>query len=126
MGGSQGRGRMGDRSRARLREMESARAITSVRSLNRVLRALASHLALAEFTGWAAVLGESVCLSAATGGRAARSGPRGFRTAQKPSTASVTAVAMSDWRSGHLTPNSSFRLMIEPAPSQPAGLSLHF
>src|SRR5260370_21836555 len=126
MSASQRRGRMGGRSRARLREMESAGAITWVRYLNRVLRALASHLALAEFTGWAAVLGESVCLSAATGGRAARSGPRGFRTAQKPSTASVTAVAMSDWRSGELITNSSFRLMIEPASSRTAGIWVDF
>src|SRR5258708_20569997 len=126
MGGSQGRGRMGDRCRTGLREMEWAGAITSVRSLNRVLRALASHLALAEFTGWAAVLGESVCLSAATGGRAARSGPRGFRTAQKPSTASVTAVAMSDWRSGELITNSSFRLMMQPPSTRTAGIWVDF
>src|SRR5260370_31581783 len=117
MSASQRRGRMGDRSRARLREMESARAITSVRSLNRVLRALVSHLALAEFTGWAAVLGGSVCLSAATGGPAARFAPCSFKTAQKPLTASFTAVALSYWPSCTLITNSSFQVILEQATS---------
>ena len=85
-------------------------------------RALAAHCALAVLAGCAAASGASFCLAGAPGGRATRSGLRGRRTAQKPSTASVTAAAMSNWRSGEFITNSSPRLMIEPASSRTAGM----
>src|SRR5262245_35023148 len=80
--------------------------------------------------------GRSVCVSAAThrtpalsegGGletvvARARSGCRGRRSAQKLSTASVTAALMRAWRSCELITNSSSRLMIEPASSRTAGI----
>src|SRR5262245_26421710 len=82
--------------------------------------------ALAVSAGCAVVSGEDVGLAAPPAGLATRSGLRsgflGRRMAQKPSTASVTAVPMSDRRSGEFITNSSSRLMIEPASSKTAGI----
>src|SRR5262249_3313948 len=78
--------------------------------------------ALAVFAGCAVASGADVCLAAAPAGLATRSGFRGRRMAQKPSTASVTAAPISDRRSGEFITNSSSRLMIEPASSKTAGI----
>src|SRR5262249_53073095 len=78
--------------------------------------------ALAVFAGCAVASGADVCLAAAPAGLATRSGFRGRRMAQKPSTASVTAAPISDRRSGEFITNSSSGLMIEPASSKTAGI----
>src|SRR5215510_5599316 len=78
--------------------------------------------ALAVFAGCAVGSGEDVGLAAAPAGLATRSGFRGRLMVQKPSTASVTAAPISDWRSGEFITNSSLRLMIEPASSKTAGI----
>ena len=69
-----------------------------------------------------AAAGRNVCLGAVPGPRATGSGFRGRRAAQKASTASVTAVLMSDCRSVEPDSSSSSRLMIEPPSSRTAGM----